>query len=428
MTKKVMPTQILRFFIQLISLIFFPLSFAMLISQIKSLYLAFLGKENFQFNQNFIMLIVTLIITIFLGRFFCGWVCAFGSILEWIHFLAKKIFKKTFEMPKKLDSFLKMIKYLVLVYLIVIVWTFGKTFYADPWDAFDNLLSLNFDIKTYLPSFVFFVFVLILSLFVNRAHCRYFCPLGAIFNIISRAKLLFVKKADKNCGKCSICSSTCPMGIDMNNVENYKGECIACVKCVESCPRLNIELNIAKTKIDPRYTSAAAIAGVFSVASFFATASSIEPLNQKFSSSKPSTTFSQSIQSENNSGLQENQTESENTSLVTQNSQETTTQKSASKIYKDGTYTGEGFGYRPGLVVQVTIKNDKITDIQIISHHETPSFAQLPFEIIPKEIIESQSTNVDIISGATRTSYGIIMAVEDALSKAKIENTESAQN
>ena len=110
------------------------------------------------------------------------------------------------------------------------------------------------------------------------------------------------------------------MGQNMNNIENYKGECIACVNCVESCPRLNIELNFAKTKIDPRYTSAAAIAGVFSVASFFATASSIEPLNQKFASLKPSTTFSQSIQSENNSGLQENQTESQNTSLATQNS------------------------------------------------------------------------------------------------------------
>lgn len=423
-----MPTQILRFFIQLISFIFFPLSFAMLLSQIKSLYLVFLGKENFQFNQNFIMLIVTLIITIFLGRFFCGWVCAFGSILELIHFLNKKIVKKTFEMPKKLDSFLKMTKYFVLVYLIVIVWTFGKTFYADPWDAFDNLLSLNFDIKTYLPSFIFLVLVLILSLFVSRAHCRYFCPLGAIFNIISRAKLLFVKKADKNCGKCSICSNTCPMGINMNNVENYKGECIACVKCVESCSRFNMQLNIAKTQIDPRYTSAAAIAGVFSLASFFATASSIEPLDQKITSSKPSTIFSQSTQSENNSNLQKNQTELKNTSPSPQNSQEINTQKSTFKIYKDGTYTGEGFGYRPGLVVQITIKNDKITDIQIISHHETPSFAQLPFEIIPKEIIESQSTNVDIISGATRTSYGIIMAVEDALSKAKIENTEPSQN
>ncbi len=426
MTKRVMPTQILRFFIQLISFIFFPFSFAMLLSQIKSLYLAFLGKENFLFNQNFIMLIITLIITIFLGRFFCGWVCAFGSILEWVHFLGKKLFKKTFDMPKKLDNFLKMLKYLVLTYLIVIVWTFGKTSYADPWNAFDNLLSLNFDIKTYLPSFIFLAFVLILSLFVNRAHCRYFCPLGAIFNIISRAKLLFVKKADKNCGKCRICTSACPMGIDMNNIENYKGECIACVKCVESCPRLNIFLQMTKTKIDPRYTSAAAIAGVFSVASFFAT-SSVEPLNQKFVSAKPSTTFSQSIRTENNKDSRENQTESENTSFGSKNSQ-ATTQKSTPKIYKDGIYTGEGFGYRPGLVVQVTIKNDKITDIQIISHQETPNFAQLPFEIIPKEIIDSQSTNVDIISGATRTSYGIIMAVEDALSKAKIENDESAQN
>ncbi|HAA80979.1 MAG TPA: FMN-binding protein, partial [Thermoanaerobacter sp.] len=55
-------------------------------------------------------------------------------------------------------------------------------------------------------------------------------------------------------------------------------------------------------------------------------------------------------------------------------------------------------------------------------------FAQLPFEIIPQEIIQTQSTNVDIISGTTRTSYGIIMAVEDALNKARIECSQTSQN
>lgn len=408
MTKKVMPTQILRFFIQLISFVFFPLSFAMLISEIKNMYLVFWSKGSFKFSYNFVILIATLIITILLGRFFCGWVCAFGSTLEWMHSLSNKILKKNFKMPKKLDNLLSMLKYLILIYLIIMVWTLNKPFYADPWDAFDSLLSLNFNITTYLPGFIFLLLVLILNIFVNRAHCRYFCPLGAIFNILSRLKILFVKKTDKNCGRCNICSVACPMGIDMSKLERHKGDCIVCVKCVESCPKFNIHLNIADTKIDPQYTSAAAIAGVFSVISFLPT-SSFEPLIYKF---KPQIVSSKEIQTKNAFKVQENQN----------------IQKSISKIYKDGIYTGEGFGYRPGLVVEVTIKNDKIVDIRIISHHETLSFAQLPFEIIPKRIIETQTTNVDIISGATRTSYGIISAVEDALSKAKIENTETSSN
>jgi major membrane immunogen (membrane-anchored lipoprotein) len=84
-----------------------------------------------------------------------------------------------------------------------------------------------------------------------------------------------------------------------------------------------------------------------------------------------------------------------------------------------------GIGLTPGIP---NMTKSVTTKIEIVSHNETPSFAQLPFEIIPQEIIQTQSTNVDIISGTTRTSYGIIMAVEDALNKARIECSQTSQN
>ncbi len=93
-------------------------------------------------------------------------------------------------------------------------------------------------------------------------------------------------------------------------------------------------------------------------------------------------------------------------------------QRELAESYKDGIYTGTGTGYRRGLDVVVTIKDNKITDVEIGSNNETPSFATRAFDVIPKEIIEAQSTDVDTVSGATRTSKGIIMAVEDALEQA----------
>lgn len=88
---------------------------------------------------------------------------------------------------------------------------------------------------------------------------------------------------------------------------------------------------------------------------------------------------------------------------------------------KNGTYTGEATGYRPGLILTVEIKNNIIKDIKVTQHNEVNSrFYQRPIQEIPSEIVQSQSLEVDAITGATFTSVGIINAVNDALSKALI--------
>lgn len=88
--------------------------------------------------------------------------------------------------------------------------------------------------------------------------------------------------------------------------------------------------------------------------------------------------------------------------------------------YKDGTYTGVGNGYRPNLTVKVTIKNNKITNIQMVSNNETPNFLNRAVSTVTQEIISQQSTNVDVVSGASRSSNGIMQAVEDALQQATV--------
>ena len=88
-------------------------------------------------------------------------------------------------------------------------------------------------------------------------------------------------------------------------------------------------------------------------------------------------------------------------------------------VYKDGVYTGTGTGYRPGLVVEVVIENGMITTVTVTEHNEkNEMFWGVPVELIPQLIVESQSTDVDTVSGATMTSRGIIEAVNDALEQA----------
>ena len=87
--------------------------------------------------------------------------------------------------------------------------------------------------------------------------------------------------------------------------------------------------------------------------------------------------------------------------------------------YADGIYTGIGKGFRPGLKVEVEIKQGKVVRIEVISHNEVGRrFWKLPLDLIPKAIIKTQSTRVDAVGGATYTSRGIMAAVENALKKA----------
>lgn len=92
---------------------------------------------------------------------------------------------------------------------------------------------------------------------------------------------------------------------------------------------------------------------------------------------------------------------------------------SESGTWKDGTYTGSGKGFGRTISVKVTVKDGKISAIDVTSASgETASYFSKAKGIIPK-MISGQTTNVDAASGATYSSNGIITAVRNALSKAE---------
>lgn len=105
------------------------------------------------------------------------------------------------------------------------------------------------------------------------------------------------------------------------------------------------------------------------------------------------------------------ETEAEDTSSSNEDSEEL--------VYKNGTYTGDGQGFGGNIQVQVTLENDTITDIQVVSAPGEDSAYLSQGQGVISTILASQSTDVDTISGATFSSTGIINAVNDALGKAE---------
>lgn len=82
---------------------------------------------------------------------------------------------------------------------------------------------------------------------------------------------------------------------------------------------------------------------------------------------------------------------------------------------KPGVYRGTARGFKSDITIEITVADGKITDLRIISHDDTPDRAEPAFTAIIKEIIANQDLDVDMVSGATFSSQGLLDAVKNAL-------------
>ena len=97
----------------------------------------------------------------------------------------------------------------------------------------------------------------------------------------------------------------------------------------------------------------------------------------------------------------------------------TTTAAPVPKLYNDGTYSASAYGYDGNVTVNVTIQNDVITSITASTDEADPWYFEQARDRVISQILSSQSTGVDAVSGATFSSQAIMAAVKKALSDAK---------
>lgn len=83
----------------------------------------------------------------------------------------------------------------------------------------------------------------------------------------------------------------------------------------------------------------------------------------------------------------------------------------------DGVYQGSASGFKGEMTVELTLNSGEITTIEVLEHSDTPEYANNAFKLIDA-ILEAQSLEVDVISGATGSSTGLLEAIEAALNSA----------
>jgi len=398
--KKISITQIVRLLVQVMFFIFMPALFIQALNGIKQIYLAIVGQTfSSALIPQMVELIALIPVTILFGRFFCGWMCGFGSFTDFIYIISGKLFKKRLKMKQETDAVLKYVKYVLLAVLVVFAWSLNMTIFnrLSPWDVFGmtaivgTVPDINFVITNLLIASIFFILIIIASVFIERFFCRYLCPMGAVFAITSKLRIGKIKKPTDKCGKCRICTKNCAMGIPLYEMDVVNSaECINCMKCISVCPRNNVSYTVAKKDIQPLIISAVSVAVM--TGTYY------------------TTYYAAGLSGSNSSVAQQSQA-----AVVNQ-------------IYQDGTYEGSGIGFRGTTKVSVTIANDKITKITTVSYRDDKQYYDRAFSTVTKKIVSSQSSGVDAVSGATYSSRGIMQAVENALTQAKTALTSSTQS
>jgi polyferredoxin/Pyruvate/2-oxoacid:ferredoxin oxidoreductase delta subunit len=218
--------------------------------------------------------LITVIMTLMIGRVWCGWICPLGSLLEWISF------KKARKRSATISPQWRRVKYFVLAATVTAA-IFGSLsllvldpitiltrtlttailpalFYAintiesalyridvliPALDSFEGLVRGTL-IPVEQPAFAqslaiaaLFAGILALNLLAHRFWCRYLCPLGALLGLLSKVSI-FRPVIGSACTQCTRCAVVCKPGAVDTNPENFHimpAECTVCLDCFANC-------------------------------------------------------------------------------------------------------------------------------------------------------------------------------------------------
>ena len=239
----------LRAAIQAVFFVSMPGAFVAGFSGVRQLFLRIGTGEVLQLDSFVLSMLGLCGFTILFGRFFCGYVCAFGGLGDFVYWLSglvqKKLFhrKKQFQLPEKVVNYGQRVKYLILLFIVAMCVNnqYSKLSGTDPWEVFSRLTALKLPPHGFGIGILLFVLILVGMALQSRFFCQFLCPMGAVFALLPVLPFAHLHRDSENCiPGCNACANRCPVHLKLDEESLRSGECIACEACVGTCPRSNI--------------------------------------------------------------------------------------------------------------------------------------------------------------------------------------------
>jgi len=170
-----------------------------------------------------LIIVFTVVTTLIWGRVFCGFLCPFGALQDFIDRVVPRRIQRA--LPQHVHDRASYAKYGVLALIVLPPLAGSQVSLYQYFEPFGTVFFLSSSLLFWTIAGTF----LLASAVVPRFYCRYACPLGAALAIMSLISLRRIGRIE-HCDHCKVCEQKCPTGAIRGSDIDFK-ECVRCNIC-----------------------------------------------------------------------------------------------------------------------------------------------------------------------------------------------------
>jgi polyferredoxin len=180
--------------------------------------------------------------SLLLKKAFCSWLCPVGTLSEMLAAISAAAFGRRVALPRLLDVPLRGLKYLLLLFFLHGIFVVMSpqaiaAFLDGPYNRVADVKMLYFFERLSPFALKTLAGLVLLSMIVPYAWCRYLCPYGALLGVLSLLSPLKVTRHAPACIDCGLCTRACPSVLPVHRLGRVRSdECFGCLSCVAACP------------------------------------------------------------------------------------------------------------------------------------------------------------------------------------------------
>ena len=192
-----------------------------------------------------IAMILPILITVFLGRVFCSWICPVNTLQA----LSDHIFRGSSRVHRERFAIPLRVIWIVLALDLLIAFLFRIPLFAaySPPGIFGREIARAVFFHTLALEAIILLAILIMNLFTRRWFCRALCPLGGLLAAMGAKRLLRVSRPQGEGLGCGVCDQSCPLGLSPSRGEADSSHCWNCGRCVDVCADSGLKLGFGKS-------------------------------------------------------------------------------------------------------------------------------------------------------------------------------------
>jgi NAD-dependent dihydropyrimidine dehydrogenase PreA subunit len=209
------------------------------------------GSTGAIFPPRMIALAVFLLIVFAANKYICAWGCQVG-VLQDLIFRLNQTAKRKAIIGRQIKSpfvFSNSVRAVFLAVFTVVAFMWGADI-IEPFDPFKIYKPLYLS----LAGAIFIGILLLMSLFVYRPWCHFFCPFGLVGWLVEKVSRVRISVDYETCIACQKCATACPstvMEAILRQDRKTIPDCFACYACRDACPTESIRFSSRKRTLPP---------------------------------------------------------------------------------------------------------------------------------------------------------------------------------